>query len=58
MTDKEDDTDFSLNNFRKWVSKQKFESKSRFLGCVIESKVSLKRLVTKMDVDQATLRNG
>lgn len=51
--------DFSLNDFRKWMSKQKFESsgksKSRFRGNIVESKLSLKRLVTKMDVDQGDL---
>ncbi len=48
---------FSLNDFRKWMSKQKFESsrKPRYRGAVVESKLSLKRLVTKMDVDQGDL---
>lgn len=48
---------FSLNDFRKWMSKQKFESssKSRFRGRVAESKLSIKRLVRKMDVDQGDL---
>ena len=48
---------FSLNDFRKWMSKQKFESsrKSKHRGCIVESKLSLKRLVTKMDVDDGDL---
>lgn len=48
---------FSLNDFRKWMGKQKFDSsrKSKYRGCVVESKLSLKRLVTKMDVDQGNL---
>jgi hypothetical protein len=49
--------EFSLNDFRKWMSKQRFESsrKSKYRGCVVESKLSLKRLVTKMDVDEGDL---
>lgn len=48
---------FSLNDFRNWMSKQKFESvrKSKYRGHIVESKLSLKRLVTKMDVDQGNL---
>jgi hypothetical protein len=49
---------FSLNDFRKWVGKQKRESrsiKSKYKGSIIESRLSLKRLVTKMDVDQGEL---
>ncbi len=47
---------FSLNDFRKWMSKQKFESrKPKYRGSIVESKLSLKRLVTKMDVDQGDL---
>ena len=49
---------FSLNDFRKWMGKQKkFESNksNRFKGHIIESKLSLKRLVTKIDVDQGDL---
>jgi hypothetical protein len=59
MTNKENgrEPNFSLNNFRKWMSKQKFEAsnKPKFRGCIIESKISVKRLVTKMDVDQGDL---
>jgi hypothetical protein len=49
---------FSLNDFRKWMSKQKFESskRSRCRGTIAESKLSMKRLVTKMDVDQGDLQ--
>lgn len=48
---------FSLNDFRKWMSKQKkFESrKPKYRGSIVESKLSLKRLVGKMDVDQGDL---
>ena len=48
---------FSLNDFRKWMSKQKFETsrKPKLKGYIIESKLSLKRLVTKMDIDQGDL---
>lgn len=49
---------FSLNDFRKWVGKQKRESrsvKSKYKGSIIESRLSIKRLVTKMDVDQGDL---
>jgi hypothetical protein len=48
---------FSLNDFRKWMSKQKVESsrKPKYRGAIAESKLSLKRLVTKMDVDQGEL---
>lgn len=49
---------FSLNDFRKWVGKQKREAKSvksKYKGSIVESKLSLKRLVTKMDVDQGEL---
>lgn len=48
---------FNLNDFRKWMSKQKFESsrKSKFRGNIVESKLSLKRLITKMDVDQGDI---
>lgn len=49
---------FSLNDFRKWVGKQKRESrsiKSKYKGSIVESRLSLKRLVTKMDVDQGEL---
>jgi hypothetical protein len=48
---------FNLNDFRKWMSKQKFESssKSKFRGHIVESKLSLKRLITKMDVDQGDI---
>jgi hypothetical protein len=49
---------FSLNDFRKWMSKQrKFESrKPKYRGCIVESKISLKRLITKMDIDQGDLQ--
>lgn len=47
---------FNLNDFRKWMGKQKFESKkSKFRGNIVESKLSLKRLITKMDVDQGNI---
>lgn len=49
---------FSLNDFRKWVGKQKRESKvtkSKYKGSIVESRLSYKRLVTKMDVDQGEL---
>lgn len=47
---------FSLDGFKKWMSKQKKESKkSKLRGCIVESKLSLKRLVTKMDVDVGNL---
>lgn len=59
MTNKSNgkEPDFSLNDFRKWMSKQKFESSSKpkYRGCIVESKLSLKRLITKMDVDQGDL---
>lgn len=48
---------FSLDGFKKWMSKQKRESsKPKFRGCVVESKLGLKRLVTRMDVDQGDLQ--
>jgi len=56
--DKNDRTEpnFSLNDFRKWMSKQKIESRRpKYRGSIVESKLSLKRLVTKMDVDQGDL---
>ena len=56
--DKNDKTEpnFSLNDFRKWMSKQKFEGrKPKYRGQIVESKLSLKRLVTKMAVDQGDL---
>ena len=48
---------FSLNDFRKWMSKQKFESskQSRIRGSIVESKLSLKRLISKMNVDQGDI---
>ena len=49
---------FSLNDFRKWMSKQKFESSkkvTRLRGCTAESKLGLKRLVTKINVDQGDI---
>ncbi len=59
MMDKDSgmEPNFSLNDFRKWMSKQKFEasSKSRLRGRIAESKLSFKRLVRKMDVDQGDL---
>jgi hypothetical protein len=48
--------DFSLDGFKKWMSKQKREvTKPKFRGCIVESKLSLKRLMTKMDVDEGNL---
>ncbi len=48
---------FSLNDFRKWVSKQKVESykTTKFKGYVVESRLSVKKLVTRIDVDQGDL---
>lgn len=59
MMDKNDrkEPSFSLNDFRKWMTKQKFESsrKPKLRGCIVESKLSFKRLLTKIDVDQGDL---
>jgi hypothetical protein len=56
MTNK-NEPDFSLNDFRKWMSNQKFESskKPKLRGAIVESRLGLKKLVTKMDVDQGDL---
>lgn len=54
MKDKE--PSFSLNDFRKWMSKQKFETKKpKLRGAIVESKLGLKKLVTKIDPDQGDL---
>jgi len=53
----ENEPSLSLNDFRKWMSKQKFESSRnlKYQGRIVESKLTLKRLITKMDVDQGDL---
>lgn len=56
--DEGNEPSFSLNDFRKWVGKQKRESKSmksKYKGSIVESRLGLKRLVTRMDVDQGEL---
>jgi hypothetical protein len=56
MNNDKEEQNFSLNDFRKWMSKQKFENKNfKLNGCFVESKLSLKRLVTKIDVDSGDL---
>ncbi len=45
---------FYLNDFKKWIHKQKDESPSRphMIGVQVESKVNLKKLVSRMDVQE------
>lgn len=58
----DNDGPFSLNDFKKWMSEQKenlFKRTSKasdLVGHVVESKLSLKKLITKMDPDQGYLQ--
>lgn len=49
--------ELSLNDFKKWMSVQKYEvsSKHKLRGSYVESKLQLKKLITRMDVDQGDL---
>lgn len=57
MKDKEHNPNFSLNDFKKWMSQQKYEyvRKPKYKGCFAESKLSLKRLVGKVEVENGNL---
>jgi hypothetical protein len=52
----------SLNDFKKWMADQKDNllkpkkiSASDLIGCLTEAKISLKKLTTKIEVDQGNL---
>lgn len=49
-----EEPNFSLSNFRKWMSKQKNGSKLK--GSFVESKLNLKTLTSHMDIDQGYLQ--
>jgi hypothetical protein len=54
---KDNEPSFSLNDFKKWMSKQKFEyvRKPRYKGYFAESKLGIKRLTGKIEIEAGSL---
>ncbi len=55
----EDEPSFSLHDFKKWMSSQKDKparKKSELIGLEVESKIGLKRLLTKISTEEGNLR--
>jgi len=54
---KDNEPSFSLNDFKKWMSKQKVEyvRKPRYKGYFAESKLGFKRLVGKIEAEDGIL---
>jgi len=50
--------DFSLNDFKKWIStkKEPRNFNAKLIGCYIESKLSPKRLIKRMSIDQGDIK--
>lgn len=58
----EHEPSFSLNDFKKWMASQtdkpsrKSRNHAEIVGTMIESKISVKRLISKMIVDEGDTR--